>query len=73
MALREDIYTRAKGQCECTMKTCDHHTGRCTNLLRGSSWDLHRLTAGGAYVPSNVLAMCEQCHPNTPSYGVGKR
>ena len=71
MALRDDVYKRAGGRCECTMKSCGH-TGRCTAMLRGE-WEVHRLTAGGEYVLSNVIGMCQECHRNTPSYGVGKR
>ena len=69
---RRDLYERAGGKCECTMKTCDHHTGRCNAMLRGP-WEAHRLRAGGNYVLSNLKAMCRTCHRNTPSYGRGKR
>ena len=69
--LREQIYKRANGQCECKMGTCDH-PGRCAARLRGE-WQTHRMIAGGKYIPSNVLAMCQECHRDTPSYGVGKR
>ena len=72
MSLKDDVYESAGGRCQCTMKTCGHHTGRCNALLRGE-WEVHRLTAGGPYTPSNVIAMCETCHRNTPTYGVGKR
>jgi len=72
MAIREDVYKRAGGKCECTMKTCSHHAGRCSAILRGE-WEVHRLTAGGPYVLSNVIAMCQTCHRSTPSYGIGKR
>ena len=71
MALRDEVYERARGRCECTMKTCGHN-GRCGVVLRGE-WEVHRLTAGGPYVLSNVIGMCQTCHRNTPSYGVGKR
>lgn len=71
MALREDVYERAGGQCECRMLSCGH-TGRCPTMLRGE-WEVHRLSAGGEYVPSNVIGMCQTCHRKTPSYGVGKR
>jgi len=72
MAFRDDVYNRAGGKCECTMVSCTHHTARCNAMLRGE-WEIHRLTAGGSYTLSNVLAMCQSCHRNTPSYGVGKR
>jgi len=72
LAFRDDVYNRAGGKCECTMKTCTHHSGRCNAMLRGE-WEIHRLTAGGPYTLSNVVAMCQICHRNTPSYGVGAR
>lgn len=71
MAFRDDVYNRAGGRCECTMTSCGH-SGRCTAILRGE-WEIHRKTAGGQYTLSNVIAMCQMCHRNTPSYGVGKR
>ena len=46
--LRDAVYRRAGGKCECTMQTCSHHTGRCNAMLRGA-WEIHRITAGGAY------------------------
>ena len=69
--LRDAVYKRAGGRCECTMKNCGH-TGRCTATLRGE-WELHRVTAGGSYTLSNVIGMCQTCHRNTPTYGVGRR
>lgn len=72
MSIRDDVYKRAGGKCECRMKTCDQHTGRCNAMLRGE-WQIHRITAGGAYILSNVIAMCERCHRRTPSFGRGKR
>ena len=71
MALREDVFARAGGRCECTMKNCGH-TGRCSAMLRGE-WEIHRINAGGAYTLSNVIGMCQTCHRNTPSYGIGSR
>jgi len=71
MSIRDDVYKRSGGKCECTMKTCTNHTGRCNAMLRGA-WHVHRITAGGAYVLSNVIGMCQTCHRNTPSYGRGK-
>lgn len=69
--LRKALFTRAGGRCECTMKGCSHHSGsRCPHALRGA-WEVHRLSAGGAYTKSNCLAMCQTCHRNTPSYGRG--
>jgi hypothetical protein len=73
-SLREAAFKRAGGQCQCAMKTCSHHTNgrRCPANLRGE-WELHRIDAGGSYTLSNVLAMCQTCHRNTPTYGVGHR
>ena len=71
MAIRDEVLERSKGQCECTMSSCGH-SGRCPAMLRGE-WEVHRLTAGGPYVLSNVIGMCQMCHRNTPTYGVGKR
>jgi hypothetical protein len=70
MALRDDVYRRARGRCECMMETCSQHTGRCSAALRGE-WHVDRITAGEPYTLSNVLGMCQTCHRNTPSYGVG--
>ena len=72
MAFRDDVYNQAGGKCQCTMKSCSHHSGRCSAMLRGE-WEIHRITAGGPYTLSNVEAVCQTCHHNTPSYGVGKR
>lgn len=72
MSIRDDVYKRAGGKCECRMAVCSHHSGRCSAMLRGE-WEIHRINAGGPYTLSNVVAMCQSCHRNTPSYGVGKR
>lgn len=69
--MKEDLYDRADGRCECTMKLCTHHTGRCNAMLRGA-WEAHRISAGGLYILSNLEAMCQTCHRNTPSYGRGR-
>lgn len=71
MGIREDVLQRAGGRCECTMTSCGH-TGRCNAMLRGE-WEVHRITAGGPYTLSNVKGLCQTCHRNTPSYGVGRR
>jgi hypothetical protein len=72
MSIRDDVYDRAGGKCECRMKTCGNHTGRCNAMLRGE-WEVHRLTAGGPYTLGNVLGMCKTCHRKTPSYGKGRK
>jgi len=69
--LRDAVYRRAGGRCECSMVICGHHTGRCPEPLRGE-WELHRLTAGEPYTLGNVVGMCQSCHRNMPSYGVGR-
>ncbi len=70
--LREQVSRRAAGRCECTMATCAHHRGRrCNVTLVMDTWELHRRTAGGPYEMSNVIAMCQTCHTNTRTYGVG--
>ena len=66
---REALYGRAEGQCECRMKVCKDHSGRCTRDLLKGKWDAHRVTQGGAYELSNLIAMCKPSHENTRSYG----
>ncbi|MHB9053507.1 MAG: HNH endonuclease [Thermoleophilia bacterium] len=72
MSIREDVKKRAGGKCECKMKGCSHHNGRCNAILRGE-WEVHRVTAGGPYNLSNVIALCQRCHRKTPSYGRGRK
>ena len=72
MSIRDEVFKRARGKCECKMKTCSRHTGRCNAMLRGE-WEVHRITAGGPYTLNNVVAMCQTCHRRTPSYGRGKK
>lgn len=66
--VRQQVYRRAGGKCECIMKECSHHTGRCNAVLRGE-WEVHRIRAEGDYAFGNVVGMCQTCHRNTPSYG----
>lgn len=70
-ALRAELFLRAKGRCECTMRVCKHHRSgaRCPHGLHAPGWDVHRQNAGGPYTPSNCIAMCATCHKNTRSYG----
>lgn len=73
MSIRDEVYKRAKGVCECNMKTCKHHKNRrCHIKLRGEQ-QVHHIVAGGPDIISNVKGLCARCHRNTPSYGVGKR
>lgn len=68
--IRNNLYQRAGGKCECTMKICTHHTGRCNQNL-GSNWEAHHRTAGGPDNLGNLIAMCATCHKNTRTYGRG--
>lgn len=73
MSLRDEVYKRANGVCECTMKTCKHHEGRRCHVKLTGEWHIHHIVAGGPDVLSNVKGLCPECHHNTPSYGEGKR
>jgi len=65
---RKNLYRRAGGQCECTMK-CSHHTGkRCPHKLN-PGWEAHHRTAGGPDNLGNLIAICVTCHKNTRTYG----
>jgi len=64
---RRKLYERAKGQCECIMKTCSH-TGRCPHEL-GTGWEAHHRVSGGSDDLGNLIAMCATCHKNTRTYG----
>lgn len=70
-AIRKELYKRAGGQCECTMRVCDHHRPgvRCSRGLSPGHWDAHHKTAGGPDILSNLVAMCATCHKNTRTYG----
>ena len=70
--LRDQVFERARGACECTMQKCGHHSGRCPNSL-GFSWELQRIEAGGPSAAANVMAICEQCYRNTPEYWESKK
>ncbi len=70
-AVKEAARQRAGGRCECTMKGCSHHTGRCNAQLRGD-WHAHHRTAvasGGDDTVGNCVAMCIPCHQNTRTFG----
>jgi hypothetical protein len=70
--LRQAVFFRAGGQCECIapevrsilkvlLSRCGH-VGRCNALLRGP-WELYRLKPG-PYEASNVKALCQACYRN---------
>ena len=67
--LRNELYNRAGGRCECEMKVCDHNGRRCGRGLSPGYWDAHHRTAGGPDILSNLTAMCATCHKNTRTYG----
>ena len=68
--MRQELYQRSGGRCECKMTVCSHHRAgvRCSNLLK-AGWDAHHKTAGGLDTLSNLIAMCLECHKNTRTYG----
>ncbi|GAB4287214.1 MAG: hypothetical protein Kow0098_03420 [Ignavibacteriaceae bacterium] len=68
--IRDALHKRAGGLCECEMKVCGH-VGRCSKPL-GTRWEAHHkisVAAGGTNSLSNLVAMCEDCHKNTYTYG----
>lgn len=69
-SIRQALYRRAGGQCECTMSVCDHHRGRCTHGLNPPYWDAHHRSRLGGDGLGNLLAMCATCHKNTRTYGI---
>ena len=68
---RSELYSRAGGRCECTMRVCDHHRAgaRCPRGLVAPYWDAHHRSAGGPDTLGNLIAMCATCHKNTRTYG----
>ncbi len=64
-----EAWRNAGGRCECTRKTCTHHTGRCNAILtRYNKWHAHHkvaVAAGGNDTVSNCEALCIPCHENT--------
>ncbi len=45
MDVREMVYARAGGRCECNMTICSHHIGGCSAKLP-AEWEDHRIKAG---------------------------
>ena len=70
-SVRDEIYHRAGGQCECKMSYCSHHRAgeRCPHQLAYGSWEAHHVDENKPAIASNLIAMCATCHKNTPSYG----
>jgi hypothetical protein len=73
--LKEQIYKRALGACECTnaMGRCGHHpqARRCANSL-GFTWEINCKEIEGPQTATNVIAMCEQCYRNSPAHWKSK-
>ena len=59
MTLRDEVYARSGGHCECVRRGCSH-SGRCVGALRGE-WEIHRIESGGPFTLSKVVALCEVC------------
>ena len=70
-ATRKELYARAGGRCECTMRVCDHTGRRCSRGLSTGYWDAHHRNASGPDTVGNLIAMCATCHKNTRTYGRG--
>jgi hypothetical protein len=62
--LKDAVYRRAAGKCECEMTGCGHQ-GRCTNWLR-PGWGVRCKTAGGEWSLTNAFAACKTCNESTP-------
>lgn len=70
--IKNELYKRANGRCECTMSVCNHGEHRCPHGLSAGYWDAHHkisVSVGGSDVLSNLTAMCATCHKNTRTYG----
>jgi hypothetical protein len=64
--VKNSVYYRAGGKCEC-VRSCDHHIGtRCNAVLRGEWYAHYRKeeSAGGDNSLSNCEALCQPCHKN---------
>jgi hypothetical protein len=66
--LRDMLYRRADGRCECEMSICEHE-GRCPATLIPGTWESHPMLADGPATLSNLLAMCLRCHLRHKMFG----
>ena len=69
---KNDAWSRAGGQCECTRAFCPDHIGRCPRLLIAGEWDANHVraqAADGGDSLSNCEALCVPCHKDMLSYG----
>lgn len=69
--LRERVYARAGGRCECRLRSCGH-LGHCSSALR-DDWILYRTNASAPYVLSNVIGLCHACHSSPSTYGARRQ
>jgi hypothetical protein len=66
-AMRNALFRRAGGRCECEM-TCEHHRGsRCFREL-DEMFEAHRKNGGALDAPSTLVAMCPMCHASVRAY-----
>lgn len=70
-AVRNQLWIRAGGGCECRRTVCGH-LGRCNRVLGAGAWHANHVVAelvGGPSTFANGEALCVPCHQNTRSYG----
>jgi hypothetical protein len=69
--MKQVIYNRARGRCECSMKECAHHNAgvRCNGLLVSGQWWIYRKIASGPDTPANLIALCHKCYKNARAHG----
>jgi hypothetical protein len=61
VSVRDMLYRRADGRCECEISTC-RHQGRCGALLVPGTWVPLPLGANEPATLSNHVAVCLPCH-----------
>jgi len=67
--VRNSIWIRAGGKCQCTRLACGHW-GRCNaELVEWHANHIKAESAGGPSTFANGEALCVPCHENTLSYG----
>lgn len=69
--IRDQIWRRAGGLCECRRTVCGH-LGRCNRELLAGAWHANHVVSehsGGSSTLLNGEALCVPCHQNTLSYG----
>jgi hypothetical protein len=58
--LREQVFERVWGRCECIETVCGTHVGRCGEALRGR-WVVACIDPSSEYTLSNVRGLCSEC------------